>query len=80
MSDSESKLGEVPTGDRRAFWPRPCGPREWEEPPEIGTQYWETIEDRRLHLEIAAFQQLPVVPGGTFKHDEVWIVCRILTG
>lgn len=60
--------------------PLPCGPREWEEPPEIGTRFWETVEGRRLHLEIAAVQQLPVVPGGTFKHDEVWIVCRLLTG
>lgn len=60
--------------------PLPCGPREWDSSPEIGALISETIEGRRLNLEVVGLQQLPVIPGGTFQHDEVWVICKPLSG
>jgi hypothetical protein len=61
-----------------ASGPLPCGPREAEHPPEIGSRITETVEGRQLRLEVVGHQHLPIVPGGTFAHAEVWVVCRQL--
>ncbi len=63
-----------------ASGPLPCGPREFDNPPAIGARLTETIEGHRLHLEVVGLQELPVVPGGTFKHDEMWILCKQVAG
>lgn len=56
--------------------PLPCGPRDGE-PPAIGATITETINDRKMVLEVFGHQHLPIVPSGTFKHDELWVFCRI---
>ena len=56
--------------------PTASGPREFDTPPAIGTHLTETIDGHRLNLEVVGHHQLPVIPGGTFKHDEMWILCR----
>jgi hypothetical protein len=58
--------------------PLPCGPREDEDPPAIGARITETVDGRQLHLEVVGHQHLPVIPGGTFAHDELWVICRLL--
>lgn len=58
--------------------PLPCGPREADELPAIGSTITETIDERQLHLEVFGYQQLPMIPSGVFKHDEVWVICRLV--
>lgn len=58
--------------------PLAVGPREWEKPPEIGSRISETVEEVQMQLEVFGIQHLPVIPGGTFAHDETWVMCKIL--
>ena len=60
--------------------PTASGPREWDSPPNIGARITETIDGRQFQLEVVGLQHLPVIPGGTFAHDEVWVLCKVLTG
>lgn len=56
--------------------PLPCGPREGENPPEIGEHITETVEGQQLQLEVVGHHYMPIIPGGTFAHDEMWVLCR----
>jgi hypothetical protein len=64
-------LAQAPSG------PLPCGPFEGTPPP-IGERLTVTADGRKLDLEVIGHQHLPVVPGGTFVHDETWVICRLL--
>jgi hypothetical protein len=46
--------------------------------PELGEVLQEEIEGETRRLEVMGVQHLPVVPHGTFKHDQIWVMCRLL--
>ncbi len=58
--------------------PCPLGTRETDRLPELGEVLQEEIEGETRRLEVMGVQHLPVVPHGTFKHDQIWVMCRLL--
>lgn len=57
--------------------PCPLEPRELETTPQIGAMLSGEIEGMNRQIEVVAVQFLPVVAGGTFAHDEAWVICRL---
>lgn len=58
--------------------PLAVGPREWENPPQVGSHITETVEGEQMQLEIFGLQHLPIIPGGIFAHEETWVMCKVL--
>jgi hypothetical protein len=58
--------------------PIAVGPYEAEKLPTVGDELMETIEDNKLNLQVVGITHLPVIPGGTAVHDEIWVACRVL--
>lgn len=54
----------------------PCGPFEDENFPKIGSRLTVTVEEKEIELEVLRYEALPIVPEGTFKHDETWVHCK----
>jgi hypothetical protein len=57
--------------------PVPLGAREMEVTPQIGEMLTAEIDGVERHIEVLAVQHLPVIAGGTFAHDEAWVICRL---
>ena len=58
--------------------PLPLGPREMDATPHLEDLIWAEIEGKRRQLRVVAVQHLPLVPSGTFKHDQVWVICQLV--
>jgi hypothetical protein len=58
--------------------PCPLGTREADAAPEIGDVLEGLIDGEERRLEVVGIQLLPVVSYGTFKHDQIWVLCRLL--
>lgn len=58
--------------------PCPLGPRETDRLPELGEVLQEEIDGEKRRLQVISVQHLPEVQHGTFKHDLVWVICRVL--